>query len=69
MSLRVDLWEETGSSSFFTTAVQHRALRQGIALAATLGEYDAAFGYLADAYRLLCFLQAFIFHATFQARY
>jgi len=54
-----DLWEETDSSSFFTTTVQHRALRQGVTLAAALGDFDAAFEYIAQAYSLLCFLQTY----------
>ncbi|KAJ3553980.1 hypothetical protein NM688_g3339 [Phlebia brevispora] len=33
-----DLWEEIYSSSFFTTAVQHRALREGSSLAAKIGQ-------------------------------
>ena len=32
-----DLWEETEGSSFFTTAVQHRALVEGNALAGQIG--------------------------------
>ncbi|KIK68981.1 carbohydrate-binding module family 20 protein [Collybiopsis luxurians FD-317 M1] len=33
-----DLWEEIYSSSFFTTSVQHRALRQGVALAQAIDQ-------------------------------
>ncbi|KAJ7636912.1 glycoside hydrolase family 15 protein [Roridomyces roridus] len=52
-----DLWEEVDSSSFFTTAVQHRALRQGAALAAALGQ-DAS-TYAAQADNAFCFLQSY----------
>ncbi|KAF9453974.1 carbohydrate-binding module family 20 protein [Macrolepiota fuliginosa MF-IS2] len=54
-----DLWEEVSSSSFFTTAVQHRALRQGIALANRIGQTSAVAGYTAQANNLLCFLQSY----------
>ncbi|KAF8133705.1 glycoside hydrolase family 15 protein [Boletus edulis] len=37
-----DLWEELDSSSFFTTAVQHRALRQGASLATAIGQTTSA---------------------------
>lgn len=53
-----DLWEELDSSSFFTTAVQHRALRQGASLAAALGLTSSASLYTSQADNLLCFLQA-----------
>jgi len=33
-----DLWEEVSGSSFFTIAVQHRALRQGATFATALGD-------------------------------
>ncbi|KAI0035180.1 glycoside hydrolase family 15 protein [Vararia minispora EC-137] len=52
-----DLWEEVQSSSFFTTAVQHRALRQGAALAARIGQSGST--YNAQAAGLLCFLQSY----------
>ncbi|KAH9986648.1 Six-hairpin glycosidase-like protein [Russula vinacea] len=52
-----DLWEEIFSSSFFTTAVQHRALREGAALA-------AQFGYVGDVIRYN--LQATISCASFR---
>ncbi|KAI9573669.1 glycoside hydrolase family 15 protein [Boletus coccyginus] len=54
-----DLWEELHSSSFFTTAVQHRALRQGAALAAALGQTSSASLYATQADHLLCFLQSY----------
>ncbi|KAJ7594619.1 glycoside hydrolase family 15 protein [Mycena floridula] len=52
-----DLWEEVSSSSFFTTAVQHRALRQGAALATVLGQTASV--YTAQAANVLCFLQSY----------
>ncbi|KAJ6576862.1 glycoside hydrolase family 15 protein [Mycena sp. CBHHK59/15] len=54
-----DLWEEVSSSSFFTTAVQHRALRQGAALAKSLGQTSVAISYSTQADNLLCFLQSY----------
>ncbi|KAI6009005.1 carbohydrate-binding module family 20 protein [Pisolithus microcarpus] len=54
-----DLWEEVYAYSFFTSAVQHRALREGSALAATLGHSDLESNYASQADRLLCFLQSF----------
>jgi glucoamylase len=54
---RFDLWEEVNSKSFYTTAVQHRALREGAALAKKLGESEAATKYAEQADNLLCFLQ------------
>ncbi|GLB37373.1 putative 1,4-alpha-D-glucan glucohydrolase [Lyophyllum shimeji] len=54
-----DLWEEVSSSSFFTTAVQHRALRQGIALATAIGQADVVSGYTTQAANILCFLQSY----------
>ncbi|KAJ6508411.1 glycoside hydrolase family 15 protein [Mycena sanguinolenta] len=52
-----DLWEEIESSSFFTTAVQHRSLRQGATLATALGQ-DAS-TYTTQADNILCFLQSY----------
>jgi hypothetical protein len=52
-----DLWEEINSSSFFTTAVQHRALREGALLAAQLGQTISVDTYKLQAGNLLCFLQ------------
>ena len=52
-----DLWEEVNSSSFFTTAVQHRALREGAALATKIGQTSVVTGYTTQAQNLLCFLQ------------
>ena len=57
MWLRFDLWEEVNSSSFFTTGVQHRALREGAALASAIGQTSVVSGYTTQANNLLCFLQ------------
>ncbi|KAI0343607.1 glucoamylase [Trametopsis cervina] len=54
-----DLWEEINSSSFFTTAVQHRALREGAALATKIGQTSVVSGYTTQASNLLCFLQSY----------
>ncbi|KAG6920024.1 hypothetical protein DXG01_010092 [Tephrocybe rancida] len=54
-----DLWEEVSSSSFFTTAVQHRALRQGAALATSIGQTGVVSGYTTQAANALCFLQSY----------
>ncbi|KAI0675576.1 glucoamylase [Trametes maxima] len=54
-----DLWEEVNSSSFFTTAVQHRALREGVAFANRIGQTSVVSGYTAQANNLLCFLQSY----------
>lgn len=53
-----DLWEELYGQSFFTTAVQHRALREGVALATTLGQSGSSISNWASAADgVLCFLQ------------
>lgn len=52
-----DLWEEVDGSSFFTTAVQHRALVEGSALATQLG--TSCSGCVSQAPQVLCFLQDF----------
>ncbi|KAF8964433.1 glycoside hydrolase family 15 protein [Flammula alnicola] len=54
-----DLWEEVDSSSFFTSAVQHRALREGSALATTIGQTSVVSGYTTQAGNILCFLQSY----------
>ncbi|KAI0304306.1 glucoamylase [Multifurca ochricompacta] len=54
-----DLWEEINSSSFFTTAVQHRALREGSALATRIGQSASVGTYNTQANNILCFLQTF----------
>ena len=57
-----DLWEEVFSSSFFTTAVQHRALREGATLAGSIAYKVAYRRYSTQADNVLCFLQvAWIF--------
>ncbi|CAI7618413.1 unnamed protein product [Penicillium glandicola] len=52
-----DLWEEVDGSSFFTTAVQHRALVQGATLAKKLSKSCSACS--SQAPQILCFLQSF----------
>ncbi|KAJ7914463.1 glucoamylase [Mycena leptocephala] len=52
-----DLWEEIHSSSFFTTAVQHRSLREGATLATALGQDSSTYTTQAD--NALCFLQSY----------
>lgn len=52
-----DLWEEVDGSSFFTTAVQHRALVEGQALAEQIGKSCPAC--ISQAPQVLCFLQSF----------
>ena len=52
-----DLWEELNAASFFTSAVQHRSLREGVALAISLGHTDEAAVYEEQADNLLCFMQ------------
>ncbi|QRV82228.1 glycoside hydrolase family 15 protein [Ceratobasidium sp. AG-Ba] len=54
-----DLWEEVYGSSHFTLAASHRSLRQGAALAKTLGYTALAKNYTAQAENVLCFLQSF----------
>jgi len=54
-----DLWEEISSSSFFTSAVQHRALREGAALAAQIGHISSIKLYSTQADNILCFLQSY----------
>ena len=55
-----DLWEELDSSSFFTSAVQHRALRQGASLATAIGQTSSASAYTTQADNILCFIQVCI---------
>lgn len=50
-----DLWEEVNGSSFFTTAVQHRALVEGAKFATAVGESCA--NCESQAPDILCFLQ------------
>jgi glucoamylase len=52
-----DLWEEISSSSFYTTAVQHRMLREGVTLAKKIGKVVDVEEYAAQADNVLCFMQ------------
>ncbi|KAL9098350.1 MAG: hypothetical protein Q9163_005980 [Psora crenata] len=52
-----DLWEEVNGSSFFTTAVQHRALVEGNTLAAQIGQQCTSC--VSQAPQILCFLQSY----------
>ncbi|KXN88099.1 Glucoamylase [Leucoagaricus sp. SymC.cos] len=52
-----DLWEEISSSSFFTTAVQLRTLKEGAALAQKLGQ--SAADYDKQIPNVYCFLQSY----------
>jgi glucoamylase len=54
-----DLWEEVDSSSFFTTAVQHRALRLGATFAQAIGQTSVVSNYQTQANNVLCFLQSY----------
>ncbi|KAF5360945.1 hypothetical protein D9756_004876 [Leucocoprinus leucothites] len=54
-----DLWEEVSSSSFFTTAVQLRALREGAILAAEIGQSTAVEEYNRQIPDIYCFLQSY----------
>jgi len=54
-----DLWEEINSTSFFTTAVQHRSLREGSELAFRLERYAEGRDYDTQADGVLCFMQSF----------
>ena len=56
-STTFDLWEEVRGSSFFTTAVQHRALIEGNNLAERIGKSCSAC--VSQAPQILCFLQSF----------
>ncbi|KAF5388878.1 hypothetical protein D9757_005599 [Collybiopsis confluens] len=54
-----DLWEEVNSASFFTTAIQHRSLRQGIKLANSISQTSSVSSWTTQAGNLLCFLQSY----------
>ncbi|KAG6836704.1 hypothetical protein H0H93_004680 [Arthromyces matolae] len=54
-----DLWEEVSSASFFTSAAQHRALREGVTLAKRIGKTNAAGNWAIQADNILCFLQTY----------
>ncbi|KII83020.1 carbohydrate-binding module family 20 protein [Plicaturopsis crispa FD-325 SS-3] len=56
-STSFDLWEEIESHSFWTTAVQHRSLREGAALASKISESSS--GYSSEADNVLCYLQSY----------
>lgn len=53
----IDLWEEVNGSSFFTIAVQHRALVEGANFATSLGKTCA--NCVSQAPEVLCYLQSF----------
>jgi glucoamylase len=56
----LDLWEEVSGSSFFTTAIQHRSLREGISVATALGDPDKTVAkWTTQADNALCFLQSY----------
>ncbi|EAU86122.2 glucoamylase [Coprinopsis cinerea okayama7 len=52
-----DLWEEVATSSFFTSAVQLRALKEGVTLADRLQQNSAP--YVEQVERVHCFLQSY----------
>ncbi|KAL1701190.1 glycoside hydrolase family 15 protein [Schizophyllum commune] len=53
-----DLWEEIQSSgSFFTSVVQHAALRQGVSFASAVGDDGSSYSSAADS--VLCAAQSF----------
>lgn len=52
-----DLWEEINGSSFFTIAVQHKALRKGFEFSSLFGLTNST--YYKNSGMLLCFLQSF----------
>ncbi|KAF1989165.1 carbohydrate-binding module family 20 protein [Aulographum hederae CBS 113979] len=52
-----DLWEEVSGSSFFTIAVQHRALVEGASMASDIGA--SCPGCESEAPDIMCFLQSF----------
>lgn len=54
-----DVWEEVLSSSYWTSTVQHRALRQGIALGTAIGDTSSSDSYTNQAESLLCFMQSY----------
>lgn len=53
----IDLWEEVSGSSFFTIAVQHRALVEGSKFASSVGSSCSYCD--SQAPQVLCFLQSF----------
>jgi len=54
---RIDLWEEVSGESFFTIAVQHRALVEGSTFASQVGSSCPYCD--SQAPQILCFLQSF----------
>ncbi|PPR00459.1 hypothetical protein CVT24_004520 [Panaeolus cyanescens] len=54
-----DLWEEVSSSSYFTTAVQARALVEGAIFAERIGETAVVANYKTQAANALCFAQSY----------
>ncbi|KAG6866185.1 hypothetical protein C0991_007735 [Blastosporella zonata] len=52
-----DLWEEVSGASFFTSSVQHKALRQGVTFAKKIGQASAVANWSIQADNILCFLQ------------
>jgi Glycosyl hydrolases family 15 len=51
---------QVNGASFFTTVVQHRALREGIALATTLGDPDSTVAtWATQADNIFCFFQSY----------
>jgi glucoamylase len=52
-----DLWEELDGSSFFTLSATHRALREGVVLAKSIGDSARVASYGEQADNVLCFLQ------------
>ncbi|KAK0454590.1 glucoamylase [Armillaria borealis] len=54
-----DIWGEVLSSSYWTSTVQHRALRQGVALDATIRDTSVSESYTNHAESLLCFMQSY----------
>jgi len=56
---RFDLWEEVFSSSYFTAAAQHRALKEGAALAERIDHKAAVSLYDLESDNILCYMQSF----------
>ncbi|KAG5638680.1 hypothetical protein H0H81_011060 [Sphagnurus paluster] len=54
-----DLWEEISSSSYWTSAVQHRALREGVILAQNIGQTNVVDDWTTQADNVLCFMQSY----------
>ncbi|KAK0226302.1 glycoside hydrolase family 15 protein [Armillaria fumosa] len=54
-----DIWGEVLSSPYWTSTVQHRALRQGTALGTAIGDTSISDSYTNQAESLLCFMQSY----------